>query len=73
MVCNGKSMMATKVGSLKCRVIQPDGSILDITLLEGKFAPKLWVNFSVLEFPPSVLRHNGMHKYSIPFYNVYVL
>jgi hypothetical protein len=42
MVGNGKSVTATKVGSLKCRVIQLDGSGLDITLHEVKFFPKLW-------------------------------
>jgi hypothetical protein len=38
---NGKSMMATKVGSLKCRVIQVDGSGLDINLHDFKFVIKL--------------------------------
>jgi hypothetical protein len=37
-------MMATKVVSLKCRVIQFDGSGLDITPHEDKFA-KLLVIF----------------------------
>jgi hypothetical protein len=47
-VGNGKSMTATKVGSLKCRVIQVDGSELDITLHEVKYVPELWVNlFSI--------------------------
>jgi hypothetical protein len=41
-------MMATKVESLKCQVIQLDGHGLDITLHEVKFVPKLWVNlFSI--------------------------
>jgi hypothetical protein len=40
-VCNGKSMMATKVGSLKCRIIQVDGSGLEITLPEVKYVPEL--------------------------------
>jgi hypothetical protein len=44
-VGNGKSMMATKVRCLKCRVIQLDGSGLDITLREVNFVPKLWFNF----------------------------
>jgi hypothetical protein len=38
---NGKSMMAPKVGSLKCRVIQFGDSELDITLHEVKFVPEL--------------------------------
>jgi hypothetical protein len=47
-VGNGKSMTATKVGSLKCRVIQVDGLELDITLYKAKYAPELWVNlFSI--------------------------
>jgi hypothetical protein len=45
---NGKSMMATLVGSLKRLVIQLDGSGLDITLHEVNFVPKLWVDlFSI--------------------------
>jgi hypothetical protein len=47
-VCDGKSMTATKVGSLKFQVIQANGYGLDITLHEVKFIPELWVNFSVL-------------------------
>jgi hypothetical protein len=47
-VGNGKSMLATEVGSLKCQDIQLDGSGLDITLREVKLAPKLWINlFSI--------------------------
>jgi hypothetical protein len=38
---------ATKVGSLKCRVIQVDGSGLDITLHEVKFSTELWVNLFI--------------------------
>jgi hypothetical protein len=35
-------------GNLKCRVIQDDGSGLDITLHKVKFVPQLWVNlFSI--------------------------
>jgi hypothetical protein len=41
-------MIATKVGSLKFRVIQVDGSELNITIHEVKFVPELWVIFSVL-------------------------
>jgi hypothetical protein len=47
-VGNGKSMTATKVGSLKCCIIQVDGSGLEITLHEVKYVPELWVNlFSI--------------------------
>ena len=45
---NGKSMIAAKVGSLKCKIIQVDGSSLDVTLHEVKYVPELWVNlFSI--------------------------
>jgi hypothetical protein len=37
-------MMATKVGSLKNRVIHLDGSGIEITAYEVKFIPKFWVN-----------------------------
>jgi hypothetical protein len=40
-VGNGKSMTATKVGSLKCCTIPIDGSELDITLNEVKYVPEL--------------------------------
>jgi hypothetical protein len=43
-VGTGKSMMANKVGSLKCRMIQVDGSGLEIALNEVKYVPELWVN-----------------------------
>jgi hypothetical protein len=43
-VGNGKTMTATKVGDLKCKVIQPDGSSLDVTLYEVKYVPELWMN-----------------------------
>jgi Reverse transcriptase (RNA-dependent DNA polymerase) len=47
-VGNGNTMMASKVGSLKCRTIQVDGSGIDITLHEVKYVPDLWANlFSV--------------------------
>ena len=39
----GKSMTAIKVGSLKCRVEQINGSILDVTLNEVKYVPDVWV------------------------------
>jgi hypothetical protein len=32
-----------KVGSLKCRIVQTDGSGLEITLNEVKFVPGSWV------------------------------
>jgi hypothetical protein len=37
-------MTATKIGSLKCRLIQFDESELDITLQIVKYVPELWVN-----------------------------
>jgi hypothetical protein len=47
-VGNGNSMTATKVGSLKRRVIQLDGSVLNITINKDKFVPKLCANlFSI--------------------------
>ena len=47
-VGNGDSMMATKVGSLKRRVVQLDGSTLDVTINEVKYVPDLCVNlFSI--------------------------
>jgi hypothetical protein len=43
-----KSMAASIIGSLICRVIQLDGSGLEITLHEVKLVPELWVNvFSI--------------------------
>jgi hypothetical protein len=44
-VGNGKSMIPTKVGSLKFQVIQVDGSGIDLIFHEVKFVPKLWVDF----------------------------
>jgi hypothetical protein len=47
-VGNGESMKAIKVGSFKCYVIQPNGSSVNVTLKEVKYAPELWVNlFSI--------------------------
>ena len=47
-VGNGDSMMATKVGSLKRRVVQLDGSTLDIIINEVKYVPNLCANlFSI--------------------------
>jgi hypothetical protein len=47
-VGNGEKMVATKVGSLRRRVIQVDGSTLDIVINDVKFLPELCANlFSV--------------------------
>ena len=47
-VGNGDSVMATKVGSLKRRVLQIDSSTLEITIKEVKFVPNLCANlFSI--------------------------
>jgi hypothetical protein len=47
-VGNSNSMAATKFGSLKCCIIQVDGSRLEITLHEVKYVLELWVNlFSI--------------------------
>jgi hypothetical protein len=40
-VGNGEKMVATKVGSLRRRVIQVDGSTLDIVINDVKFLPEL--------------------------------
>jgi hypothetical protein len=37
-------MLATKVGSLRCRVIQVDGLTLDIVISEVKYLPDLCAN-----------------------------
>jgi hypothetical protein len=39
-------MVAMKVGSLRCRVIQVDGSTLDIVINDVKFLPDLCANLS---------------------------
>jgi hypothetical protein len=44
-VGKGKSMVTTKVGSLQWRIIQFDGSGLDINLHEVNFITGLWINF----------------------------
>jgi hypothetical protein len=41
MVVNGKKMVATKVGSLRSRVIQVDSSTLDIVFSEVKYLSDL--------------------------------
>jgi hypothetical protein len=47
-VGNGESMKAIKVGSLKCHVIQLNGSSVDVILNKIKYVPELWVNlFSI--------------------------
>jgi hypothetical protein len=47
-VGNGEKMVATKVGNLRCCVIQVDGSTLDIVINDVKFLPELCANlFSV--------------------------
>jgi hypothetical protein len=47
-VGNGDFLNATKIGSLKCRVIQIDGFTFNIILHDVKFVPNLWVNlFSI--------------------------
>jgi hypothetical protein len=43
-VGDGDSMRAAKVGSLKCRVFQPDNSIVKVTLQQVKYIPELCVN-----------------------------
>jgi hypothetical protein len=41
-------MKAIKVGSLKCHVIQLNGSSVNVTLKEVKYVPELWMNlFSI--------------------------
>jgi hypothetical protein len=37
-------MTAIKVGDLKCKVIQLDGSSLDVTIYEVKYVPESWMN-----------------------------
>jgi hypothetical protein len=40
---NGKTMKATKMGKLRCKVLQKNGNSLDVTLSEVKFVPELWI------------------------------
>jgi hypothetical protein len=40
-------LKATKIGSLKFKVIQIDGSTFDIILHHAMFVPDLWVNYPV--------------------------
>jgi hypothetical protein len=45
---NGHTMIASKIGDLKCEVLQVNGSKFEVTLIEVKYVPELWVNlFSV--------------------------
>jgi hypothetical protein len=48
-VGNGKTMITTKSGSLKCNVFQLDVSNLVVTFHEVKYVPELWVNPFCLE------------------------
>jgi hypothetical protein len=43
-VGNAESMKAIKVGSLKCHVIQLNGSRVNVILKEVNYVPGLWVN-----------------------------
>jgi hypothetical protein len=54
-VGNGEKMLATKVGSLRPRVIQVDGSTLDIVFSEVKYLPYLCANL----FSMTKTRNNG--------------
>ena len=45
---NGHTMVATKLGDLKCEVTQVNGLKFDVVLKEVKYVPELWVNlFSI--------------------------
>jgi hypothetical protein len=47
-VAKGDFLTATKIGSLKCRVIQIDESTFNLILHNVKFVPILWINlFSI--------------------------
>jgi hypothetical protein len=43
-VGNDESMKATKIGSLKCQVVQLDCSGIGVTLQEVNYVPRLRVN-----------------------------
>jgi hypothetical protein len=43
-VRNNESMKGTKIESLKCHVIQLNGSSVDVIIKKVKFVPELWVN-----------------------------
>ena len=47
-VGNGKTMEATKIGSLRCDVEQVNGKTFQVVLQDVKYVPELWVNlFSI--------------------------
>jgi hypothetical protein len=60
----GKSMMATKVASLRCCIFQVDGSGLDITL-HNLFVPELWVN--LLSISKVLKKGNKVSKSELSF------
>jgi gag-polypeptide of LTR copia-type/Zinc knuckle len=43
-VGNGNVMTATKMGKLRCEILQKNGESLVVTLEDVKFVPDLWVN-----------------------------
>jgi hypothetical protein len=47
-VGNGKRIKAIKAGSLKCHVIQLNGSSVNMILKEVKYVPELWVNLFII-------------------------
>jgi hypothetical protein len=47
-VGNGNVMTATKMGKLRCQILQKNGESLVVTLEDLKFVPDLWINlFSI--------------------------
>jgi hypothetical protein len=47
-VGNGNVMTATKMGKLRCQILQKSGESLVVTLEDVKFVPDLWINlFSI--------------------------
>jgi hypothetical protein len=47
-VGNGNVMTATKIGKLRCEILQKNGESLVVTLEDVKFVPDLWINlFSI--------------------------
>jgi hypothetical protein len=47
-VGNGNVMIATKIGKLRCEILQKNGESLVVTLHDVKFVPDLWINlFSI--------------------------
>jgi hypothetical protein len=47
-VGNGDNMKAIKVGSLKCHVIQLNGSSVNVALKEDKYVSELLVNLFII-------------------------